>query len=199
MAAASEAYAAAVQLQPTDVDAYRNYGMTVRATGDAAAALRAYDAALTLRPNDGLTHFSRGNMLRGAQERIGAFRLAVRHLPDHHGARSNLLSMLRSEQRTEEATAVLRDWARVDPEVGGRQLADSLVRPNPNPNPNPNLNQVGRRQLADSLLGDGRKLEAAWHYQAAARHRSAPSRVAAEWTRHTYYGYTYYGYTYYGR
>ena len=104
MAAASEAYAAAVQLQPTDVDAYRNYGMTVRATGDAAAALRAYDAALTLRPNDGLTHFSRGNVLRGAQERIRAFRLAVRHLPDHHGARSNLLSMLRSEQRTEEAT-----------------------------------------------------------------------------------------------
>ena len=70
MAAASEAYAAAVQLQPTDVDAYRNYGMTVRATGDVTAALRAYDAALTLRPNDGLTHFSRGNMLRGAQERI---------------------------------------------------------------------------------------------------------------------------------
>ena len=62
MTAASAAYAMAVQLQPTDADAYRNYGLTVRATGDTAAALKAYDAALTLRPNDGLTHFSRGTL-----------------------------------------------------------------------------------------------------------------------------------------
>ena len=62
MTAASAAYAMAVQLQPTDAEAYRNYGLTVRATGDTAAALKAYDAALTLRPNDGLTHFSRGTL-----------------------------------------------------------------------------------------------------------------------------------------
>ena len=53
---------------------------------------------------------------------------------------------------------MLRDWARAEPEVGGRQLADSL-------------------------LLDGRQLEAAWHYQAASRHRSAPSRAAAAWSR----------------
>ena len=41
----------------------------------------------------------------------------------------------------------------------------------------------GGRQLADSLLLDGRQLEAAWHYQAASRHRSAPSRAAAAWSR----------------
>ena len=88
--------------RPTDADGYRNFGMSVRATGDTAAALRAYVTALTLRPSDGLAHFSRGNVLRGAQERIGAYRLAVRHLPDHHGARSNLIRLLRSEQRAAE-------------------------------------------------------------------------------------------------
>ena len=107
--AASEAWAVAVQLQPPDADAYRNYGMTVRSTGNIWQALRAYGTALQLRPNDGLTYFNRGDLL-GAQERIDAFRHAVRHLPTHHGARSNLASSLRGEQRTQEANAVLRDW-----------------------------------------------------------------------------------------
>ena len=102
MAAASAAYEVAISLRPTDADGYRNFGMSVRATGDTAAALRAYDTALALRPSDGLAHFSRGNVLRGAQERIGAYRLAVHHLPDHHGARSNLIRLLRSEQRAAE-------------------------------------------------------------------------------------------------
>jgi|TARA_B110001469_G_C9361469_1_gene189280 tetratricopeptide (TPR) repeat protein len=119
MRAASVAYAVAVQLQPADADAYRLYGVTVRATGDTATALRAYDAALTLRPNDGLAYFSRGNALSGAQERIGAYRLAVRHLPAHYGARSNLVTMLRGEQRAEEAGAVMRDWARASHRIKG--------------------------------------------------------------------------------
>jgi tetratricopeptide (TPR) repeat protein len=122
MAAASAAYEVAISLRPTDADGYRNFGMSVRATGDTAAALRAYDTTLTLRPSDGVAHFSRGNVLRGAQERIGAYRLAVRHLPGHHGARTNLLRLLRSEQRAAEVQGRYRGGTG---EIWGRYRGDT--------------------------------------------------------------------------
>ena len=152
--AASEAWQTAVQLKPTDADAYRNYGMTIRATGDTAAAVRAYDSALVLRPADGQTYFNYGNVLTGTRERIDAFRNALRQVPAHFGARQNLVGALNGEKRHEEALEVMRDWARIDPETG-------------------------ERRLAEKLLHDGRKLEAAWRSRPAetvASHRACGVR-----------------------
>lgn len=121
-AAALDAFAAAVALDPDFADARTNFGNALLASGraeDAAAQLR---AAVALLPDFASAHYNLGNALLAAGQTEAAeapYRAALTRNPDHAGAYNNLGNALRAQGRVAEAAASYREAAARLPHEAG--------------------------------------------------------------------------------
>jgi tetratricopeptide (TPR) repeat protein len=112
-AAAREAYAEAIALEPGHADAHVNLGRLLHETGDAAAAAEHYRAALESRPEDATAAFNLGvafEDLGRDLDAVDAYERAVALDPTHSDAYFNLAGVCERLGRPAAAIRHLKEY-----------------------------------------------------------------------------------------
>jgi predicted TPR repeat methyltransferase len=115
---AKEAYERAAALEPEFADAWYNLGICLRKLDDAAAAIDALNRAVALRSGHAPSYYQRGIAQRDAGRADAAerdFRGALALKPDYAEVYESLGMLLYRQDRINDAAAVYRAWARLDP------------------------------------------------------------------------------------
>ena len=85
--------AKAIKLDPNNVSAHVNFGLTCLREGKYDKAIEAYEQAIKLRPNDALLHLNLGNAYASKEEydqAIVAYKQSIKLKPDDADAHYNL-------------------------------------------------------------------------------------------------------------
>lgn len=183
LVAATDAFAAALRLDPADAEVHGDMGVTLASRGMNAEARRHLEEAVRLAPDAAEAHNNLANALVAAGDVDGAlahYREATRLRPDYADAHNNLANALVQRGDPVAAVAEYRAALRLDPayvaahyNLGALLAADGdvegalreygeAVRLQPE--------HVGaRRALGAALAARGRVADAVPHFAAAAR------------------------------
>lgn len=121
MAAAVEAFAAAVEANPESVPARVNLGSALAGTGDVAGAMEQFRRVLELAPDNQASRFNLASLLAASDDRAALEEAAgllgglVGESPGDAAARRNLAQTLTRLGRTDEALVAYREAVGIDP------------------------------------------------------------------------------------
>ena len=113
------AYASAVTLDPTFVEAHTNLGLVLHRKGKIEEALMRHDKALALRPDHAVAHFNRGRALRDLEqedEAAAALEAAIACKPDFGAAHNTLGNLHQQAGRRDAAEPCYLRAVTLDPE-----------------------------------------------------------------------------------
>ena len=130
---AADAFREALKRRADSVDANRNLGTALAATGHVPEAIEQLRRATELAPDNGGAHYELGNLLLTRHEftpAAAAFRLAIRTMPDFAPAHNSLGIALASLGDMNLAVEQFQQAVALDPESGEwrRNLASALQR-----------------------------------------------------------------------
>jgi Flp pilus assembly protein TadD len=156
---AIEEYDKALRLSPTYADAHNNLAAALAAKGRFDEAVQHYRQALQLKPGYAEAHNNLGNVLAarpgGVNEAVQHWAEAARLKPTYAEPRNNLAVVYAAQGRLKEAEQLWMEALRLRPDYAEAHY-----------------------NLAVVLARQGRAQEAAPHFEAAARSRRAPVRLA---------------------